>query len=141
MKGKQPKNRKQNPGKRPHNKLRALGVKIKPVPQDRLPRNIKVNGVVLSVVTISGLARILGRSTITVRKFEARGILPHANFRTEPFKLKNEKQREGERLYSVELANRLKDIFSTVTQGVKVSAEQQQEIFKAFQEELKRLQP
>ncbi len=93
-------------------------------------KKIQLKGKIYEVVTVSGLAEICSRSVNTIRKYEERNIIPTANLR-----LKASTSKEGTRAYTKKLALRLAEILQSVTQGVKISDEQQRQIHIAFQEE------
>jgi DNA-binding transcriptional MerR regulator len=96
---------------------------------------VKIKDKLVKVLTVGELAAILGRKTDTLRKYEIRGILPQANFRTTKLHGK-----AGKRLYSQELAKKLAPIFKDVGQGVKFTDEQVRLIAVAFQEEKEQYQ-
>lgn len=96
---------------------------------------VKINGRIAEVCTLGELSKFCGRKPGTFRKFEQRGILPPANFRGQPKQDGNGSTIEGERLYTVELAKVLKQIFSGVSQGTQVTDEQKRQIAVAFIEE------
>lgn len=98
-------------------------------------KKITFKGRVLEVMTIQELAQTIGRSVKTVYKYEERGILPLANLRGKPSISKNGKRIPGRRLYTTELASKLKVIFSRVSQGVEIEGETKRLIAVAFQEE------
>lgn len=92
---------------------------------------IKYNGKIVAVVTIGELATIVGRKTDTLRKMEVKNQLPPPNIRGKAM----ENGTEGKRLYSVELAEKLKMLFTSIEQGKKIPDAIQQKISIAFQEE------
>lgn len=97
-------------------------------------RNVTIKGTSQQVISIGELAKACGRSVATMRKFEERGILPISNYRM-PSKVVNNVIRKGERIYTIKLAEELKQIFSEIKQGVKVSDSQQLKINQAFARE------
>lgn len=101
-----------------------------------MKKPVNIYGRLRKVVTISELAKMVSRQTITLRKYEERGILPPANFRMPSKKTKSGKAHLGDRLYTLELAVRLKEILGGVSQGVPITDEQKRLIREAFQNEL-----
>lgn len=102
-----------------------------------MKKSVNIYGKLRKVVTIGEMAKMLNRQTITLRKYEERGILPPPNFRMPNKKTKIEsKAHLGDRLYTMELALEIKEILSTVSQGVPISDEQKRQIREAFQKEL-----
>lgn len=91
---------------------------------------IMINDKVAECVTIGGLAKICYRGVDYMRKAEERGLLPRANI------ISAVGQR---RLYTVELARTLSELFSKCTQGVPTPEEVKQQIRDAFLEERERL--
>jgi len=91
-----------------------------------------INGKIFEMVTISELAKALGRSTETIRKFEKRGILPRSNYRLPSTVRENGVRIEGVRLYTKQLADTLVDIFKGITQGRQITDEQKNLIREAF---------
>lgn len=97
---------------------------------------VKINDQNYRVVTVSGLARFCKKSARTIRIYEQNGFLPEANIRG-PKKVTAEgKIIPGIRLYTVELASQLAEIFrNKIRQGVAVDPEVKQEIIKIFYNE------
>lgn len=93
---------------------------------------LKIGNKVSNFYTLSELASKLERSTVTLRKFEKRGILPRANYR----RSKNDWLKEGDRVYSEYLVNKLVLIFKDVRQGVKISDDIKHRLTIAFREEI-----
>lgn len=87
------------------------------------------------VVSFKTLADLLGRTTMALRKLEYKEILPKPNLRSQPLESRGH-YRKGDRLYTIELAYKLKEIFSEIKSGVPVSEEQRRQISLAFKEEL-----
>lgn len=98
-------------------------------------KRISIKGRLTNSYSISELASKLNRSTITLRKFEERGILPFPNYRTKNKVLVGGKIILGDRIYTDVVVNKLVDIFKGISQGVKISDEQKRQIAIAFQEE------
>jgi len=88
------------------------------------------------VMTVGELAKHCDYSIITIKKMEERGLIPHSNLRGKRFS----NGEIGSRLYTVELADKLKQILSEIKQGVKTSDETKRKIALAFEEEKLKLQ-
>jgi hypothetical protein len=99
---------------------------------------IKLGGQLAEVVTIDGLATACGRSAASMRKYEERKLLPPANWRTV-----TGTDKKGDRIYTVELVNKLAPIFrNEIKQGVITSEIVKQKIKDLFtQEKLKYATP
>lgn len=89
-----------------------------------LETTIKYKDKLFSAVTVSGLARILGKSRNTILRYERTGVFPIA-----PFKL------GVNRYYPKALALRLRPLVNRLPQHTKPSAELLAEIALAFKEE------
>ena len=98
-------------------------------------KRIKIKGKILEVVTIGQLAKMCNRSVSYIRKMEQRDIFPFAKIRDNSKYDKSGNKLVGNRLYSVTLAKRLAEILYEVKQGVKITNEQQRQIWIAFQNE------
>lgn len=96
---------------------------------------VKMGGKLVKVYTISQAAKVLGRSGITLRKMEERGLFPLANFRTSSKTLSGGSVREGDRLYTQALIEELVPIFKTISQGVKIDEPTLQKIKDLFTKE------
>lgn len=96
---------------------------------------IRIGDKIHKAVTVSGLAEIMGLSPHTIRKYEARKILPPANYRL-PSKNTAFTQ-VGRRVYLLATAEKLRDLFKEkVRQGVPMSEEVKVEIKQIFAKEL-----
>lgn len=89
-----------------------------------------LDGRIVEVVTISGLAELSERSQKTIRKMMERGILPEANIRTP-----ETPKQEGSRLYTYNMAIDVAKIIKNFAQGVKVTENQKQAIRDLFMHE------
>lgn len=83
-----------------------------------------VGGVAVEVVSVSGLAEIIGKSRDSVLNYESFGIFPPAIF-----------TRKGYRYYPITLANALKPIVAQFPPNKRPSAETIAQINKLFNEE------
>ena len=84
-------------------------------------RTLTINGHKgVKCLTIAELARLGGKSAITLRKWETFGWLPPANFRAPGIELKDGTMREGERLYTYEFAMRMAEHIQKVQKGVTI---------------------
>lgn len=97
----------------------------------------EINGKAQSVLRLGELAKKLNRTTSALRKMEDRKILPLANFRMPDVMMPGGKTRQGDRIYTLTLAEKLIPIFEGITQGTPVTQEQKREIRALFEEELK----
>lgn len=91
--------------------------------------NVKDVGLV-EVVTVEGLARVIGKSRSTVLRYEKLGIFPLA-----PLKVRDN------RYYPLALAKKLIPLVSKIPNGRKVDPQLVVEINKAFKEERNKLCP
>ena len=92
-------------------------------------------------ITLGELAELSGKSKHSLLKLIERGIMPDANFRTPDKQVKHSPNPDrvirGNRLYSLEvivptLSSYLRD---NITQGKKITYEQQVELMDIFQKE------
>lgn len=95
-------------------------------------KKFNVNGRLVGFISITELAKVLGKSPSTLRKLEYRKILPPANFRTPE---KQGKITDGDRLYTVQLAAELIDVFKEIRQGQKVSEDVKTKLHTIFKKE------
>lgn len=89
-----------------------------------LRTTVKVNGVLVEVVTISGLAEIVGKSRKTILRYESTGVFPPALFVIGNY-----------RYYSVTLAKKLVPLVNRLPLHKKPDAELIAEITRTFNEE------
>lgn len=89
--------------------------------------NIKGVGLV-EVVTVTGLARIVGKSRNTILRYEDTEVFPLA-----PIMLRNN------RYYPISLAKRLIPLVGKIPNGKKPTAELLSEIYKVFKDEKRKL--
>lgn len=89
-----------------------------------LKKTFTVNGRLVTVVTISGLAQILGKSRNTILRYEKTGVFPPAIF-----------MMNGYRYYPEAMARKLVDVVTRLPLNTKPPAELQVEINKIFAEE------
>lgn len=100
-------------------------------------QNLIVNGKEVKFVTITILAKLCKRATPTLKKYEERGILPPANYRTAS--VRDDVAGNpvpGNRIYSVALAETLAKIFlQEIQPRTKITAKTLSKIRKAFADE------
>lgn len=89
-----------------------------------LKKTFMVNGRLVTVVTISGLAQILGKSRNTILRYEKTGVFPPAIFML-----------NGYRYYPEAMARKLVDVVTRLPLNTKPPADMQVEINKIFAEE------
>lgn len=94
-----------------------------------LETTISFKGKLLSAVTVSGLAEIVGKSRDTILRYEREGTFPIA-----PFKL------GAVRYYPTSLAERLKPLVARLPGNTRPPAELVAEIALAFKEEVQKCQ-
>jgi len=88
-----------------------------------------IKGKPMEVVSTTGFARILEKSTDTIRRYEREGIFPQA-----PIYLR------GCRYYPVKFAKELKPIVDKIPMGKKMDLEVQNQILNLFLKEKERCQ-
>nr|DAO11022.1 MAG TPA: helix-turn-helix domain protein [Caudoviricetes sp.] len=93
----------------------------------RKQRKVKIKGVVVSVVTISGLADIVGKSRDTLLRYERNGVIPPAFLKIENY-----------RYYPLSLAEKLKPLIARLPRHTKPDPELLVEITRVFNEEINR---
>lgn len=89
-----------------------------------LERTFIVNGKMVTVVSISGLAKIVGKSRNTLLRYERTGVFPPAIFML-----------NGYRYYPKAMAKKLVDVVTRLPLNTKPPADMQVEINKIFAEE------
>ena len=100
-----------------------------------MDKTIKINCKLYKVVTLTELATMCNVTTTYIRKLEYRDIIRGANIRGKERLLKNGDNFPGPRYYTIELAEKIKIIFSEFKQGVAVTPDQKRRLAIAFQEE------
>jgi DNA-binding transcriptional MerR regulator len=100
---------------------------------------VKIGSKAYKVYTIGELAKKLDRQPSSIRKMEERKILPKANYRLPDITMCNGKIREGQRIYTEALVEKIVHIFRHIQRGVKVSDMQKMELKNAFAQELELL--
>lgn len=90
---------------------------------------LSINGKIEEVVSVTGLSRIVGKSTDTLRRYEREGIFPQA-----PIYIK------GCRYYPVTFAKKLSELVSEIPNGKKLGEELQDQITTLFAKEKERCQ-
>jgi len=96
-----------------------------------MPTKKIINGKIVAVMSVGELAKHCGYSTISIKKMEERKILPMPNLRGKNFS----NGELGNRLYTVELADKLKVLLAEIKNGIKTPDTIKQKIAIAFQEE------
>ena len=92
---------------------------------------LMIKGVgLVAVVSVTGLARILGKSRLTVLRYEAKDVFPEA-----PIKV------NGNRFYPLTLANRLVPLVRAFPLNAPPSAEMVAKVNQVFNEEIEKLCP
>ena len=84
---------------------------------------LKIQGNPVECVSLSEIAKLSGKRSATLRKWEQCGWIPKANFRTQPIPLKSGKKRVGYRLYTKEIAIQMAVVIQRVEKGVKIPNE------------------
>lgn len=97
-----------------------------------MKRLVKINGKLRKVLTLGELATMVGKDKSTMFKHIERGILPEANFRMPEVELSNGEMRKGARIYTFDLCIKVKEVYSDITQGKKVTEKQKAELIKIF---------
>ena len=87
-------------------------------------KTLSVGGKLVVAVTVTGLARIVGKSRDTILRYERDGVFPQA-----PFRLK------GYRYYPLSLAKSLVPLVDRIPQHKKPDSDLIVEITKLFNEE------
>ena len=85
---------------------------------------LNVKGKLVSAVTLSGFADILGKSTMTIRRYEEKVIFPQAIFYV-----------RGVRYYPKSFAKELAKLVSEIPNGVEIPLELREKILLEFQKE------
>lgn len=101
-----------------------------------MSKTIKINDKLHKVVSLTELASMCNVTTTYIRKLEYRDIIRGANIRGKGRLLKNGDKFPGPRYYTIELAKKIKIIFSEFKQGVAITPDQKRRLAIAFQEEL-----
>lgn len=95
--------------------------------EKNLSLRLNVNGVLVDAVTITGLARIVGKSRNTILRYERTGVFPPAPLVVGTY-----------RYYPISLANKLKPLVLRLPPNTKPDAELIAEINKLFKEEVQK---
>lgn len=90
----------------------------------KVETTINLKGKLLVAVSLSGLADIVGKSTMTLRRYEEKGIFPPAIFYV-----------RGVRYYPKEFAVRLEKLVSKIPNGIEIPDDLRDEIIVEFQKE------
>ena len=95
--------------------------------EKNLSLRLNVNGVLVDAVTITGLARIIGKSRNTILRYERTGVFPPAPLIVGTY-----------RYYPISLANKLKPLVIRIPPNTKPDAQLLTEINKLFKEEVQK---
>ena len=99
--------------------------------QKSCSKNLRIKGVgIVGVVSIMGLARMVGKSKISILRYEAKDIFPEA-----PIKVRDQ------RYYPITLAEKLIPIVRKFPPNSPPSAELVAEVSRVFNEETAKLCP
>ena len=92
--------------------------------QRSLTTKLLINGKMVGVLTVTGFARVIGKSSLTVRRYEKLGVFPQAPI-----------TKGNARYYPITLANKLVEVVSRIPVNRKPDADLIVEINKLFKEE------
>lgn len=87
-------------------------------------KTFKINGRLVTCVTVTGFARELGRTSHTIRRYEQRGVIPYAPITY-----------NGVRYYPMDIVQRVKPIICNFPQHTKPDLEDITKIHLIFKEE------
>ncbi len=74
-------------------------------------------------ITLAEFAKLSGKETITLQKWEEKSWLPMSNFHAPSIELKDGTERNGARLYSVKYAILMAEQIKLIKQGIKKDPE------------------
>ncbi len=74
-------------------------------------------------ITLHDFAKLSGKQTITLQKWEEKSWLPMSNFHAPSIELKDGTIRKGARLYSVKYAKLMAEQIKLIKQGIKKDSE------------------
>ncbi len=99
----------------------------------------QINGFVVDTVTLGRLAKMCECSTKNMYRMMERKIIPPSNIRDAPVRLTDGTSREGARLYSRELAEKVSALVRTFEQGKKITDAQRNLMYSYFDDEKSKL--
>lgn len=82
-------------------------------------KKYKIGEKVVEFITLSDFAKLSGKGTITLQKWEEKSWLPMSNYHAPSIKLKDGTMRKGARLYSVKYAKLMAEQIKLIKRGIK----------------------